>query len=94
MLASRAAVIPERVFMLYGGRRSPTPRPSRMWNGTAAMLAARGVRAGDRIGVMSLNHPSTVFVLLALARLGATMVPVNPGLRRGGSALCAHATRR
>src|SRR6185295_13082301 len=36
------------------------------------------VKAGDRIGVMSLNHPSTVFLFLALARLGATMVPVNP----------------
>lgn len=78
LLASRAAVIPERVFMLYQGRTFTYAETAAYVERTAAMLAARGVRAGDRIGVMSLNHPSTVFVLLALSRLGATMAPVNP----------------
>ena len=47
----------------------------------AALFAARGVAAGDRIGVMSTNHPSTVITLMALARIGAVMVPVNPDYR-------------
>jgi crotonobetaine/carnitine-CoA ligase len=42
------------------------------------LLQRRGVRAGNRVGVMSINHPSTVVLLLALARIGAVMVPVNP----------------
>ena len=45
----------------------------------AQFLAARGVRVGDRVGVLSPNHPSTAILLFALARLGAVMVPVNPG---------------
>jgi len=32
----------------------------------------------SNVGVMSTNHPSTVVLLLALARIGAVMVPVNP----------------
>jgi crotonobetaine/carnitine-CoA ligase len=78
MLASRAAVAPDRVFVQFGERawtyRGMVDAVAR----AAAMYAARGVRRGDRVGVMSLNHPSTVITLYALARLGATMVPVNP----------------
>ncbi len=42
------------------------------------MLAARGIKKGDRVAVMARNHPGHVLMLLALARLGAIMVPVNP----------------
>lgn len=45
------------------------------------MYAAKGVRSGDRIGVVAHNHPTTVISLFALARLGAIMVPVNPEFR-------------
>ena len=44
----------------------------------ARLLAARGVGPGDRIGVLSTNHPSIALLLFALARLGAIMVPANP----------------
>jgi len=78
MLASRASVAADREFMVYGDAMYTYAQTVTCVERAAAMLAARGVRAGDRIGVMSLNHPSTVFVFLALARLGATMAPVNP----------------
>ena len=45
------------------------------------MYAARGIVAGDRVGVMSRNHWTPVVTLIALARLGATMVPVNPDFK-------------
>ncbi len=78
VLASRASVVPDRDFMVYGDSVFTYAQSVTCVERAAAMLAARGVRAGDRIGVMSLNHPSTVFLFLALARLGATMAPVNP----------------
>ena len=78
LLASRASAIPDREFMAYGDASFTYAQCVAQVERTAAMLAARGVRAGDRIGVMSLNHPSTVFLFLALARLRATMAPVNP----------------
>jgi crotonobetaine/carnitine-CoA ligase len=47
----------------------------------AAGLAARGVEAGDRIGVMLSNTAAFPLVWFALARLGAAMVPLNPRYR-------------
>ncbi|PUE11970.1 class I adenylate-forming enzyme family protein [Limnohabitans sp. WS1] len=41
-------------------------------------LLGRGVQAGDRIGLMAYNHPATVVLLIACARVGAILVPCNP----------------
>jgi acyl-CoA synthetase (AMP-forming)/AMP-acid ligase II len=43
----------------------------------AAGLAGRGIRFGDRVGVMLPNVPAFPLTWLALARLGAIMVPIN-----------------
>ena len=43
-----------------------------------AWLLAKGVQAGDRIGLMAYNHPATVVLLIACARVGAILVPCNP----------------
>ena len=43
----------------------------------AAALAARGVGAGDRVGVMLGNTADSPLVWLALQRLGAATVPLN-----------------
>ena len=78
MLASRAATSPERGFLVFQGRTLTYGAAAEEVDRAAAMYAARGVKAGDRVGIMSLNHPSTVVTFFALARLGAVMVPVNP----------------
>jgi len=78
LLASRAKAAPDRTFMVFDGVSFSYADTAAAVARAAAMLAARGVRAGDRIGVMSQNHPSTVLLFLALARLGAIMAPVNP----------------
>jgi crotonobetaine/carnitine-CoA ligase len=78
LLDSRAAVVPERECLVFGDGAISYAQLRRLATRAAALFAARGVRAGDRIGVMSTNHPSTVVTLLALARIGAVMVPVNP----------------
>jgi fatty-acyl-CoA synthase len=43
----------------------------------AAALAARGVRRGDRVAFLGLNHPAQIALLFACARLGAIQVPLN-----------------
>lgn len=78
MLRSRAAAAAEREFLVYQGRSWTYLQVIEEVERTAAALSARKVKAGDRVGVMTLNHPSSVFALCALASLGATMVPVNP----------------
>ncbi|WP_439577081.1 class I adenylate-forming enzyme family protein [Elioraea sp.] len=45
----------------------------------AAGLAARGVTRGERVGVMLPNIPAFPVTWLALARLGAIMIPINTG---------------
>jgi crotonobetaine/carnitine-CoA ligase len=78
LLATRAQTAPERKFLWYQGHSVSYAQAVQQVARTAAMLAARGIGPGDRVGVMSANHPSTVYMLLALARLGAVMVGVNP----------------
>src|SRR6187399_2221361 len=43
----------------------------------AGMLRARGVSAGDRVGVMLPNGPEFVALLYGAWRLGAVVVPFN-----------------
>ena len=78
MLQSRCAVQPDKEYLLFQGRsfsyREVLAESARI----AAVYASLGVKAGDRVGLVSANHPTSVFTLIALASLGATMVPVNP----------------
>ncbi|MGH6787540.1 MAG: fatty acid--CoA ligase [Novosphingobium sp.] len=46
-------------------------------NRAANALAALGVRKGDRIAYLGKNHPLYFEVLVAAAKLGAVMTPVN-----------------
>ncbi|MEO6794409.1 MAG: long-chain fatty acid--CoA ligase [Mycobacterium sp.] len=43
----------------------------------AAELAAGGMRRGDRVGYVGLNHPDFLVTLFAAARIGAVFVPLN-----------------
>ncbi|MDT7566839.1 MAG: carnitine-CoA ligase [Pseudonocardiales bacterium] len=52
-----------------------------MSNRTAQGLIAAGVRPGHHVAVMLPNCPEMVFVIFALARLGAVAVPVNTAYR-------------
>ncbi len=75
---SGAARDPQREFILFNGK-------SRSWQAfgaaveqTAMLFVSRGVKKGDRVAVMARNCDGHVLALLALARIGAIMVPVNP----------------
>ena len=77
LLASRVRHQPEREFIVFQGASFTYADVLREVEATARALTARGVKPGDRVGVMSLNHPSTAFIFFALAHLGAIMVSVN-----------------
>lgn len=40
-------------------------------------LAARGVRRGDRVGLLMANHPEFILLKFAIARAGAVAIPFN-----------------
>jgi crotonobetaine/carnitine-CoA ligase len=75
---SRARGDPQRVFMLFEDRTWSWQSTARMVEKISALLTARGVSKGDRVGVIGRNSDGHVLMLLAVARIGAIMVPVNP----------------
>lgn len=46
----------------------------------AAGLAAMGLKAGDRIGVLASNHLATVEIMLGIMRAGMVVAPLNPAV--------------
>ena len=75
---SRAARDPAREFILYNGKSWSWRAFGEAVEGVARLLVSRGVTRGDRVAVMARNCDGHVLILLALARIGAIMVPVNP----------------
>lgn len=49
-------------------------------NGLAALLAGTGIERGERVATVFSSGPELLYLWLALARLGAVVVPLNPGL--------------
>ena len=65
---------------MAGTRRLSYSQADREIRVLAAALAERGVEAGGRLATILPNCPEAVISLLAAARLGATLVPINPAL--------------
>lgn len=74
--------------LAFGDRQYTMSELDALSDGMAGMLAARGVRAGDRVALMSSNRPEFVVALRAIWRLGAAVVLLNSGWK---SAEVAHA---
>ena len=51
------------------------PPASRLWR--ALLKSQFGVRRGDRVAMLAMNHPDYLALLYACARLGAMLVPLN-----------------
>ena len=78
VFASRAERNPQRPFILFEGRTWSWAAFSEKARRIAHLLLDRGVRKGDRVGVIGRNSDGHVLMLSAIARIGAIMVPVNP----------------
>jgi len=77
-LRRAAQAWPQRVAWTFDpGRQFTFAEVDRLSAGYAQVLHSRGVGHGDRIAVMIANEPAFPLTWLALARLGAVMVPVN-----------------
>lgn len=86
LLASRVAAGPDRPFLHDGARSWSYGRFAAEVGAAARLLSARGVTAGDRVAVVSATNAELVIALMAIARLGAIFVPVNPELRAAEAA--------
>src|SRR5690554_3848175 len=71
---------PTRMALLFGER---TWTFAELQSASALLeqsLIAAGIRPGDRVAFSAPNHPSFFQIALAVNRLGAVLVPINPRL--------------
>lgn len=80
LLASRCGAVPHRELLAGEIRPWAYVTAQAASEGMAAALQARGVARGDRVACVSHNSDLVPLLLLALGRLGAVFVPVNPAL--------------
>ena len=72
----------EPAALAYDEREYSLAQLDGLANGMATRLEHRGVRAGDRVALMSSNRPEFVIALRAIWRLGAAAVLLSPAWRR------------
>jgi crotonobetaine/carnitine-CoA ligase len=80
LLASRAEADPERPLLFFGDGAWSYGAIGERVARAAGALSAHGVARGDRVVAVGRNSDAYVVLYLALARLGAILVPVNPDL--------------
>ncbi|WP_332461189.1 class I adenylate-forming enzyme family protein [Acuticoccus mangrovi] len=72
-----AAFEPDKVALRFLGESLTYGAFAARVRAVAMGLARAGVGFGDRVAVLAENHPDTLAVLYAAARLGAIMLPLN-----------------
>jgi len=73
---------PDKTAWTFDPGRSYTfAEVDQLSSGIAGALHSKGIKAGDRVAVLLHNQAEFPLTWLALARLGAAMVPVNPRYR-------------
>jgi long-chain acyl-CoA synthetase len=80
LVASAAERAPERVALVHGSRRTTWSELERDVSACAAALAARGLRPGDRVGLLLGNVPEMVVGYFGALRAGLVAVPVSTAL--------------
>ena len=81
MFQRSLALSADRPAVADGARRISYRELDAQAAALAAGLAARGVRQGDRVALMLVNQLEAVLAVVAVARLGAIVVPIGTRLR-------------
>ncbi len=73
----RAARYADRVFIRFGDEKVTYREANETANRYAAVLAGKGVRRGDVVGIMLRNSPNAVLMMLAAVKCGAVAGMLN-----------------
>jgi len=73
----RAARYGDRIFLRFGDQELTYRDANAAANRYASVLAARGVGAGDVVGIMLRNSPTAVLAMLAAVKCGAVAGMIN-----------------
>lgn len=80
LTAAHAAATPDKAAIIFEGTTIGYAALHDRVLRTVAALRAEGVKAGDRVGWLGLNHPDYVVVMCACFRIGAVLVAINARL--------------
>ena len=80
-LARSAQIHADRVAVRLGDQGTTYRELDERSRRVAGLLAERGVRAGDRVGIMLPNIPDFAAVYYGVLRAGAVVVPMNSLLK-------------
>ncbi|KAF1718194.1 non-ribosomal peptide synthetase [Pseudoxanthomonas yeongjuensis] len=78
MLAAQAEAAPERTAIRFNDERVSYAQLDARSTRIADALVARGVRAGDLVGVSLDRHPDLIASMIAVLKTGAAYVPLDP----------------
>lgn len=76
-LTKREEIAPEKEAVVDGGRRLSYRQLNRRVNRLAHALQAQGLGRGDRLALLSYNSLECIEVIMASAKLGLILVPLN-----------------
>ncbi|MEX1256249.1 MAG: class I adenylate-forming enzyme family protein [Gemmatimonadota bacterium] len=79
-LAARAQSDPLGTYLIFEDRAVSFGRIEEESEALAAALANLGIEVGDRVAIVLPGCPEFVVSLFAVAKLGAVLVPLDPGL--------------
>jgi fatty-acyl-CoA synthase len=78
LIERNAAFTPDKPALRFEGRTlTYSALSERIALAARALKARLGVGRGDRVAILSLNHPDYLVLLYACARLGAMLLPLN-----------------
>jgi fatty-acyl-CoA synthase len=78
LIDRNAAFAPEKPAIHFAGTTlTYAAFAERIATAARALKSQLGVGRGDRVAILSLNHPNYLVLLYACARLGAMLVPLN-----------------
>jgi len=78
LIDRNAAFAPDKAAIRFGDAALSYAQFAQRIAGAARTLKSQlGVTRGDRVAILSLNHPDYLVLLYACARLGAMLVPLN-----------------
>src|SRR5256885_11164264 len=78
LIDRNAAFTPDKPAIHFGGSTlTYAALAARIATAARALKSQLGIGRGDRVAILSLNHPDYLVLLYACARLGAMLVPLN-----------------
>jgi long-chain acyl-CoA synthetase len=78
LLASAGEEFPDRPALTFGARTWTFRDLADAADRLAALLANRGIKPGDLVGLLMPNRPEWFFWFGAISRVGGILVPINP----------------